>query len=244
VRPLTARDMLSIWERGARAHAVDQALVILATACPELSLDELLDLPLQELDARLLALRTATFGPAWEAWGECPSCAERVEFRVPAEQIASRGRTDVESPMVLVANDIDLVLRPPTSRDLRAAAACASVQQARRTLLLRCIVSAEKGGAPVSPDELPADVLLAIAQHFSRLDDNGEVVLDVVCSRCSHAWQLLFDAGSYFWAELCAEARRLFHEVHALAHAYGWREMDILAMSPRRREAYLTIVGA
>jgi hypothetical protein len=32
-------------------------------------------------------------------------------------------------------------------------------------------------------------------------------------------------------------------EVHTLAWAYGWREADILAMSPARRQFYIELVG-
>ena len=45
-------------------------------------------------------------------------------------------------------------------------------------------------------------------------------------------------------AELATQAKRLLREVHFLARAYGWREADILAMSARRRQAYLEMVGA
>src|SRR5206468_730296 len=39
-------------------------------------------------------------------------------------------------------------------------------------------------------------------------------------------------------------AGRLLREVDALARAYGWREPDILALTPWRRDAYLQLVNA
>ena len=39
------------------------------------------------------------------------------------------------------------------------------------------------------------------------------------------------------------EATRLLGEVHTLARAYHWREAEILAMSSRRRQAYLELAG-
>jgi hypothetical protein len=33
-------------------------------------------------------------------------------------------------------------------------------------------------------------------------------------------------------------------DVHELASAYGWRESEILALSPQRRQAYLELVRA
>jgi hypothetical protein len=50
-----------------------------------------------------------------------------------------------------------------------------------------------------------------------------------------------FDIEEYFWVEVAARAMRILREIHILARAYGWREADILAMSTRRRQAYLEL---
>jgi hypothetical protein len=50
------------------------------------------------------------------------------------------------------------------------------------------------------------------------------------------------DIASYLWSEIHAWAGRMLRDVHALAAAYGWREADILAMSPWRRQAYLEMI--
>ena len=41
-----------------------------------------------------------------------------------------------------------------------------------------------------------------------------------------------------------AHARRLLLDVHQLASAYGWSEMEILSLSATRRNAYLEMVRA
>ena len=41
MRPLSAHDLLRVWELGEDQHPLDRALTILATACPELTWDEL-----------------------------------------------------------------------------------------------------------------------------------------------------------------------------------------------------------
>jgi hypothetical protein len=45
------------------------------------------------------------------------------------------------------------------------------------------------------------------------------------------------------WREIESMAGRLLRDVHALASAYGWHEKDILALSPVRRQFYLTLIG-
>ena len=85
-------------------------------------------------------------------------------------------------------------------------------------------------------------MLAALAAEMSARDPQAEVLLDLTCPGVRREWQAVFDIAAYFWAELAAEAKRLLREVDALARAYGWREADILALSPRRRQAYLELV--
>ena len=56
------------------------------------------------------------------------------------------------------------------------------------------------------------------------------------------SWAVMFDVVSFFWSEICVQAKRLLREVHTLARAYGWREVDILGMSTARRQFYLEMV--
>jgi hypothetical protein len=245
VRPLSAYDVVAIWERGAGMHPIDQALLILAAGYPELPADGLPDLPLGERDARLVALRIATLGASWEGYGECPRCAERVEFPVPAAEIVTGWmKGDPCPPVTLRMEEVELVLRLPTSRDLAAVVTCASAEVARRRLLQRCVVRATCAGTELSAEALTPEAERAVAERLGSVEANGEMLLNLTCPRCEHAWQLLFDPGTFFWGELVAQARRLFHDVDTLARAYGWREEDILAMSPQRRQAYLSVVAA
>ena len=64
----------------------------------------------------------------------------------------------------------------------------------------------------------------------------------MTCPACGRFWQAAFDIASYLWSELDALAQRLLGEVHTLARAYGWREADVLSMSPWRRQFYLEMV--
>jgi hypothetical protein len=74
---------------------------------------------------------------------------------------------------------------------------------------------------------------------MAEVDPQADVQLAMACPACSHEWQLTFDILSFFWNEINAWASRILDEVHTLASAYGWREADILALSPHRRQLYL-----
>jgi hypothetical protein len=82
-----------------------------------------------------------------------------------------------------------------------------------------------------------------IVGHMAQADPQADVQLALCCPRCSHEWQEVFDIVSFFWSEISAWTARILREVHTLACAYGWREADILAMSPGRRQCYLEMLG-
>ncbi len=78
---------------------------------------------------------------------------------------------------------------------------------------------------------------------MAEQDPQAEILLDVACPACGHAWQTLLDIVDFVWREVSAGATRLLEEVHTLARAYHWREADILALSSRRRQAYLEMAS-
>ena len=82
MRPLSAQDLLRVWEVGENQHPLDRALTLLAAACPELTWDELAALSVGQRDARLFTIREQTSGPRLNGFAECPRCAERLEFDV------------------------------------------------------------------------------------------------------------------------------------------------------------------
>jgi hypothetical protein len=79
---------------------------------------------------------------------------------------------------------------------------------------------------------------------MSRADPQADVRLALTCPACRHQWRSIFDIVTFFWIELDVWARRTLRDVHALARAYGWREADILALSPQRRQCYLEMISA
>ena len=239
MRPLSAHDLLSVWEVGEDQHPLDRALTILAVACPELTWDELAMLSIGQRDARLLALREQTYGPRLEGFVECPRCAESLEFDVTVTDLRAAEPDAGEEALELVTNGFELRFRLPNSQDLAAVLGCRDPGAARDLLVQRCVLAARRGETSISSSELPNDAVAKLSQQMSEHDPQAEVRMDLHCPTCDHRWQALFDIVAFFWAELAAQAKRLLREVHALARAYGWREADILRMSARRRQSYL-----
>lgn len=82
-----------------------------------------------------------------------------------------------------------------------------------------------------------------LESQMEALDPAADIRLAMRCTDCGHAWDAVLDVGACFWDELGSRAHQLLEAVHRLASAYGWREAEILALSPARRAAYLNMIG-
>jgi hypothetical protein len=216
---------------------VDRALTLLAAAQPGTPAEDLALLTLGARNARLIALREQTFGPRLDVVADCPRCAEQLEFGLSTFDLTAQPAEGEDGAALEVESGGQrLGFRPVDSRDLAAIVGCQDPGEARQLLARRCLSEPNAG-------DLPPDVVDELARRLAECDRQAEILLDLACPSCGHAWQLAFDIGSFLWAELSAEAQRLFHEIDALARAYGWREADILALSPARRHLYLEMVS-
>lgn len=229
--PLSPAGMIELWERGVQRHPLDRNLLLLASARPSETLQTLADVSIGQRDQALIAWRGVCFGRKMPAYVDCPACRTRLEFALDTENFRSDGD---DTPIAIDG----LRVRRPTSRDLAAVLNEPDPEQAAYRLAQRCC--ADETG------ELPALSATQLAQTSSILadaDSAADIVLDLVCEHCGHAWQSEFDIGSYLWQEIEAHAARLMAEIHTLARAYGWSERDLLSMSPPRRAAYLGMAG-
>lgn len=241
MRSLTASDVVRAWETGRDRHSVDRALVLLALGYPDHGWDDLAGLSIGQRNGRLLDLREVTLGAKLTGVAQCSHCGESMEFQFAAAAI--RQPEPADSNFVLDLDGYRLHCRLPTSRDLAAAGDLGDVAGARRLLFDRCVLEASQAGAPVAVDALPDAIIPALAAAMSELDPAAEIRFLLTCFNCGQDSSVLFDIGSYFWAEIEAYAKRLLLEVDGLARAYAWREADILAMSSLRRKFYLDLIG-
>jgi hypothetical protein len=243
---LTGEALLRVWERGASLHPVDRALTILAAVHPEVAPERLAALSVGRRDTALLRVRQATLGPAVRGFVACPTCGEKLELALDGGDleaaiypIPDEAAGSFEEAFAM--DRYSLRFRLIDSFDLAAAAACPDPSAGRAELLRRCVVGAERDGVPVTPADIPEPIIRELAGRMAEVDPQAECRIDLTCPVCDLRWQAPFDVVDFFWAEIAAAARRLLREVHGLARAYGWREADILAMSSRRRRAYLEL---
>lgn len=243
MRPLSASELLAVWERGLAQPPVQRALTLLSVACPDSPLDVLAQLSIGQRDALLLTLREWAFGPELACLVTCPGCGEQLELTFNVADIRAAPENELAPALSLSVTGYTVSFRLPNSLDLAAVVDAPDVAATRRLLLERCLLDARRDGKEVAFDRLPADVMDAIVERMSQADPQTDVQLALTCPECEHRWPAIFDIVSFFWSEVNVWAYRVLHQVHVLASAYGWREADILAMSPWRRQLYLEMVG-
>jgi hypothetical protein len=244
MRPLGARDILHVWERGELLASWERPLLLLAMGEHGGLASAFAELPLGERDARLIELRERTFGRTLQIYTACPACAERYELSLDTAELLERGRPSLDTETELVEGPFRLRFRLPNSRDLVALRALLSGDDPRRALAARCVSSAMREEEVVDSAELPEPVLVALAREMELRDPLAEIRIALDCAECGAAWQPRLDIAEFLWAEVRALARRLVTEVATLARLYAWREDDILEMSAWRRRAYLELGGA
>jgi hypothetical protein len=241
---LLSNELLEVWEQGASRSAAERALLLLAAAYTELTPEQVAQLSIGQRDRFLLALREQTFGSKLDSTATCPSCAVHMEFRVNAADICSTPLKEPDGVLEATHADYSVQFRLPNSLDLARLDPAADPETNRQHLLQSCVIAARCGHKEVATAELPAEVGAAIAQRMAVADPEADVQLALACPHCQHTWQTSFDIVSYFWSEIHAWAGRLLREVHLLASAYGWRETEVLALSPWRRQSYLELIGS
>jgi hypothetical protein len=241
VRPLVASDLLSLWDSCGSQHSVVLAMELLRRALPTHAPQELWQLPVGRRDRLLLQLRELSFGPQLSLLATCPSCREQLELSVSIRELGlplPDQEPAVDGEVTLGAYHI--AFRLPTSADLWAVAAMPSREAALEELVARCVTAVHSQQEAAA---LPEELLPALSAHLAAVDPHSEALFGLKCPGCGQSFQAALDVARLLHRELAAEAERLLDQVATLAAAYGWSEREIVAMSARKRQAYLSRCG-
>ena len=242
MRVPSAAQLLETWEGALSQPAAQRALSLLAAAEPELAHEALAALPLGRRDARLLRLRECLFGGQLQLVVPCPHCAQLIESQLGTAGLVFDGEPAFAETYSVQLQGYTLDFRPPASTDLIALAGEMDAGRAREHLLTRCVLDArDPSGAAIPVRALPQRVLAELSAHMESADPGAVIELNFECPACHYSWPEVFDIAGFLWHEIHAWAQRILRDVHVLARAYGWREADVLALSPTRRQVYLEL---
>jgi hypothetical protein len=243
MRALSTAEWLKIWETGLAQRPAEWVLTLLAAACPELAGEALAQLSLGQRDAYVLALRESLFGSPVASLATCPACSEQLELAFDVADIRAAISPVPAAAGALQIDDWTIDFHLPNSLDLLAVGISEELETALALLRRRCILAARRGGKTLSAERWPEQLIQAVIEHMAQIDPLADVQLLVVCPACGHSWPADFDIVRFLWNELDAWAIQTLRDVHQMAAAYGWREDDILALSPWRRQVYLELIG-
>jgi hypothetical protein len=239
----SADRLLAAWESAAAALPVWRPVSLLASASSHAASD-VAQWPIGRRDAAIMGLQRQWFGDAMECLADCPACGNTAEFSTRVSDLCS-GDTDVQDGTHAFEHDGWRVqFRLPCSQDLANAAAHAVDTETARARLLNALCSGilDAAGHAQTPDDLPASVVAELEQRIAGADPLSEITFELACPACGHVCNAPWDPSDHFWRQLDRAANALLREVHLLARSHGWREAEILALSPTRRRAYLDLL--
>jgi hypothetical protein len=236
---LTQTQLLDLWDAGSRLDPWRQAALLLKSAWPDATVAQW---PLGRVNARLLELRAAVFGPAWNCVADCPACRQvaEVQLDIPALLAAAGPDDDLVPPDTWHTLDEAGAarFRLPVLADLTEVR---SAEAASAERLLHAIVELpDLQGAAALEEDPPLRV--AVEQALLRVDPLSAIDIVVDCPACGHRWRAAAEVIGMLWSDLSVAARRLLADVARLAALFGWSEQQILALSPMRRQHYLDMV--
>jgi hypothetical protein len=236
---LDERELLDLWDHVGALPPARRADALAAVVSPERPSSELANLSLGQRDRLLLSVLAANFTPSVAGVVDCGGCAAPVEIAIRCADLL-----DTEPPGEPEPFDYDnwqIRWRLPTAADLLAADQLTNQADTPRFLLRRCVLDVSGPTDHETLDDLPEAVHAKLVETIGAHDPLTDVELDVSCPTCGWHQHVGLDAAALVWHEINWRAGELIRDVDALAHAYGWTEADVLALSPRRRRAYLEL---
>lgn len=229
MRTPAASEIVDLADAGSGLSPLRRALCLAQAAWPEAGDPAGWSMGL--LNARLLELRMALFGPRLVCLANCPRCEAVAETEIVIRQLLA-GADDMRPASPIETDGGVVTWRAPTPADV--------LQLADQSADLGQALLARVADAPAWTPALRATVEQRIAEH----DPLAQIDLVLDCPACGARWSEPLHVIDVLWTELCALADRLVSEVVHLAHAFGWAEADVLAMSAQRRQRYLSRLAA
>ena len=258
LRSLTGGDEAFLLEAGEALFPAQRTTTLLGRCLTRLgplnpvTPDAVRNLTVGDREALLLHLRRLTLGDRLQCVLSCPdlACGEKMDLELavsdlllpPYPHTQARHETTVREN----GTAYRVRFRLPTGADQEAAASLAySDPQAAADLLLHrcveCVTAEGESGEPI--EGWPPAVAQQLPALMAKLDPQAELVLNLTCPVCGHAFSTIFDTAAYFLQELAGRMKHLYREVHLLAFYYHWSEAEILGMTARKRHRYLDLLS-
>src|SRR5579875_3144737 len=163
---LSNAEYLNLWEHGSRLHPLDQGLLVLRAAFPEIPYEALADWPLGRCNSALAEVQCACFARSIEGQTSCPECEEELEFQLDLQKLLANETSSASSVVVGAGS-----FRLPTARDLARAITESDPRVAAIQIIESCRLDASERSDWRDED------LEEIGEQMSAADPLGEIRL-------------------------------------------------------------------
>ena len=165
-----------------------------------------------------------------------PECDATLEFPIPLEAIQEAAGEAARIPIALPDGN-ELVVRPALGSDQRSwrRRRYASREEAVAAMLDSLLIE----GRVAASDR---DAVDAIARTLAERDPLVAFTISYACPTCGVSRDRPIDLERVALERLARLQAGLIEDVHALATRYGWTESEVLAIPPRRRARYRTLI--
>jgi hypothetical protein len=245
MRPLSAAELLQVYDETTGMSLIEKALRLLGKACEMEDWKQLGNLSIGNRDAKLLQLREWMFGDKLKNMATCPACSEMIEWEASTEDLHLQPvkQDEFVETFSLLQDGFNIHFRLPDSYDVLKFSAEENQAFHINQLLTECIIDITGAdNEKYAPDVLPALSWQALEESMSKQDPQADINMQIICPHCQHNWNSVFDIMNFLWAEINNWAKHIMQEVALLARAFSWSEKDILAMSPQRRQSYIKMI--
>lgn len=172
-----------------------------------------------------------------------PDCGEPLELQLSREEVLAMQPDEAENTTFGIEVDgTAYSFRRPTGSDqMRWLNAGFSDEQAAVTAMIQTLsVKPADQSKRLQDPEWRA----ALDEKMKTMDPLVHFNLTVRCPECDLENVTTIDLEGFLLRKLSKVQQYLLYEVHRLASYYHWSEGQILAVSPRRRAYYLSLIGS
>ena len=245
MRPVSASELLSIWEREMNQSLIQKTLILLCQASPEMTSDDVAKLNIGQRDAMLFQLREWMFGSRLINTTHCPKCNERIEWEneIGDLNILNKEVEQSKDEYSFKIENFNIRFRLPNTNDIQYYSDSNINNPDPKKILTNCILEVKNDKEDFDISDLPDNVLNALESQFEKEDPSADIRMLLTCPNCSNQWEAIFDIITYLWTEINSWAKNILQEVVFFARTLGWSEQEILSMSPKRRQMYLEILS-
>jgi hypothetical protein len=215
---------------------------------PELPLDSDLvaRLTIGDKTALMLHFHRLMFGDTINAELSCPSCQKMISLEILVSDLLVSPKPDPQTEYQVEVDNFALKLRPVNGKDQQALLSLSEKSANKMSEYISCMIRAcVISSNPPLPENISHkdELFRKISSKLGELDPQADILIDIKCPTCIHAFNTIFFIEDFVFQEIYARQQQLDNEIHLIAFYYHWNEDEILSLSTKRRKRHVELIN-